>query len=427
MAPVLNTNVIQKNGTNDQSKPENLNIKDQNSNYKINTNSNKNQAISSGLNESINSDKSIPLADQTSSVNHISSINDAQKKSSVIPKHSISEPSTVESKQIDNISLNTIPREKSILDSEKTSEQTTFSRPITSDIDNNLLNYSKSSTESIAKTESKNKSTFLLEAINILPIRFVEGVFKNTQKINITRPVISLNNETNTPSKDILKLAFEIGSGINIWNGNYKSNDVMNDYTTKQLGYVYGINSVLAIPSWEFNLGYQYQYLNELLDYNKVTKVPVHFENIVIKKNIDAYTDGSNDVYGDTIVMRDRTRKIVQYNTIKMHSIHLDASRIFNFSDRISAGLGLGIQYNFRTQLEGISLDQQEEHNSYDQVGTNNLGVRTRVSLRYQLNSKWMLKSSLSMQQYISDFSIDQNKVSSPRIFNLGLGLRYSF
>ncbi len=266
--------------------------------------------------------------------------------------------------------------------------------------------------------------------------RFIESVNNLPNQVHI----ISINMSDNTginkkpkayratsieKNRNPLQFALELNSGINMWSSEYQNAVVLNEYSKKQFGYYSSINAMLITKSWDYIIGYQYEYLNELLNYNKITQEPVEFSDIVIGTINNSYSNSSSEIIGDTTVIRDRTRKIVNYNTISSHQLRLGVTRKLHIGNKLQWGINLGGSYTFYSVADGVSLDNQEQYRFYNNSISSSFGIFTGVELQYMLGSKLSFISNLSYRQTIGEWSIDQFKIRNPGVINLGVGLRY--
>ncbi len=281
--------------------------------------------------------------------------------------------------------------------------------------------------ESQASVLSKEKSSIV--SITSLPssVFFVENHLEN---VKLPQPIFSnLKVKKNNNQSRISLL-----SGYSIWNMGYGNTKPERDQFEKNIAsYHTGLNYIHPLKkNFSIMVGLQYQQLNSQLDWNITLddyKITLTDTIVEIVNNITTGTQ--TEVRGDIDFFVPAQRNVRHFNKTRLLQIPFAVGKTWQIR-KWQADILLGGSLNIISRNEGRTVYQDGLQN-YNGSSTDFLNNQMKLNgmlsgrLTYLLNSHVGITTGVQFQKGISNWSKEQDVTMRPNIFNLEMGVTYSF
>ena len=182
--------------------------------------------------------------------------------------------------------------------------------------------------------------------------------------------------------------------------------------------------------NWQVTGGLEYAKYWHRFDFVKETITEKSVSNVPVIIHVNAISNDSTFIYGDTIATVKNIRTIRHYNNIEVVSIPLMVSYQKKWN-RWSAFSSLGAVFQWKKNATGKTLiaDKLIEYGDTTSIHKNFLGLSLRVEggLSYTLFENISLTGSIWVNQSLSNWSSVAGTTFKPWSVGSNFGLRYRF
>lgn len=321
------------------------------------------------------------------------------------------------------------------------SENTTNIVPNSAPVRNTTSN--QSITETIKESPAKNPNIASVHGVTpghplnevvsplaTLNIQLLQEIQEELQLKDI--PLVD-NASKKAPKPKVLgTFSWTVLAGVQNWKP--KGNNNNNNYVSGFPGYAftpqvnYHLNNTQSL-----HLGYQYQSLQELFEYEGTRVEQKLLKDFVVSEVLNSYTGESiSQVRKDTLVEVTHHSNELKYNTFQLHSVQLGFSQRLLKGRKSHIDLSLGASYLFALNGNGKRLDndfvvREIADKQFTLFEAHQLAINGGINFRYAFAKNWTLVTRLEAQQYLTDWESATAGKTRPFTYGLMLGCQKKF
>ncbi|MEO1410661.1 MAG: hypothetical protein AAFW73_12320 [Bacteroidota bacterium] len=263
-------------------------------------------------------------------------------------------------------------------------------------------------------------------ALTPLPSLAPEPLPTVPASVELPSPAPPASKSTASPFQP--RLSWALIGGIQYWHQNDKNNP--NTF------YLSPFPSYSFSPqvSWQFqpqrslSLGYRYQTLEELFDYEGTRISEKFLKDVVVGEVVNSLTNARvAEVRKDTFVQVTQYNRELRYNQFQLHNLYFTFDQKLWVRDRAFLQVSAGFNYLLRLRAQGKRLDEQRAVRAfqYGDERFRNHRFALQLGLRYQLQllPQWQLIAQLDGQQYLNDWERNPALRNRPLLYGLSIGV----
>lgn len=269
-----------------------------------------------------------------------------------------------------------------------------------------------------------NQAVVFLPALSIQPL----PTPSETPQLENT-PLLEIASENTPRTKSPGTFSWTFLAGIQNWNPKGTNNN--RDYVSGFPGYTFSPQLHYHLNKTQgLHLGYQYQFLQELFEYEGTRIEQELLKDVVVQNVVNSYTGESiAQVKKDTLVEVMHYSREVKYNKFQLHSLQFGFSQQLLKGPKSKLDLSLGATYLFSLKGEGKRLDEEfiVQTITPSTFQAQQFALQAGINFHYAFNQKWSIMSRLEAQQYLTDWESATAGSTKPFTYGLLVGLRKKF